>query len=59
LSTLLSLFLSDMQHPLHTHLAFYTYDNVLLSQSRCPDTISCRPTNTVMTLLKYLNMQKL
>ena len=39
-TTLLSLYLSDIPRPPHTHLALHADDTALLSQSWPPDTIS-------------------
>jgi hypothetical protein len=47
--TLFSLYLSDMPHPPYTHLTLYADNTVLLSQSWCGDTISCRLSHTVQT----------
>jgi hypothetical protein len=59
MTTLFSLYLSDKPCPPHTHPTLYADDTALLSQSWRPDTISCRLSNPVMTLLKYCNMWKL
>jgi hypothetical protein len=42
-----------LHHP-YTHLTLYTDNTVLLPQSWCADTISCRLNHTVQTVLKYL-----
>jgi hypothetical protein len=53
--TLFSLYLSDMPHPPYTHLTVYADNTVLLSQSWCAYTISCRLSHNVQTLLKYFH----
>jgi len=52
LTTLLSLYLSDLPHHPHNHLPLYLDDTALLSQSWRPETISRRISNAITTLLK-------
>jgi hypothetical protein len=56
---LFALYLSDIPHPPHTHLALHADDTALLSQSWRPDTISHRLSQAVATLLKYFTKWKL
>jgi len=49
MTTSFSLYLSDIAHPLHTHLALYTDNNSRLSWSWHPDTVSDRLNHDVAT----------